>query len=483
LKIVDATVLFENSPAMHGIKKVEIKLLENFSRDPTIMFVNLSSPGSPAYVPRAHVLELLANGSKGIAEKEQPHRHEGQTTEIRKSRLSTTKTILIRRVRASLSNSPRSLRIGVTIPLGLALFIYRGLKRIWHSITSTLRDFLDFVNRETINSHPTAETQPPETEGYVSVIPLKAPENLGVLASLSKDDTFFSAGILWTRLDLSYLARRKRLNGFRVYSIVYDIIPLKFPHFGYAPHLEFYNKYFSDVIQLSDTVVTYSENNIKDIREYASKRLFLHDVDIKLVNLGFDDFLDFHSTYDPIEWLSGRQFIIYVSTIERRKNHEVLYRAYEIAIEAGIADKLPTLLLVGSPGWGVENLVNDISRDPTLVDSNGRRLIVFLGNTTQGNLNWLYKNAHFSVYPSLYEGWGMPVTESLMMGTHVLASDADALKESGLGLASHIPAKDARAWLEAIMSLSVKPKINVPQTGDPASWSDMARTISNLMEI
>ena len=482
MKIVDATVLFEDDLSMHGIKKVEIKLLEHFSRDPSISFVNLLSPISPAYVSREQVIKLLTNPDNESPIKEQVLHGENEKSVKRKNWLSLMKSFLVRKLRGFLSKTPKTLRLFITVPLGLSLFIYRGLRRIWNAVTSTVGDFLDFVNREKATSDSVSEPQIPNAEGYVSIIPLKELGNLGVLADLRAEDSFFSAGLLWKRLDLDSFTRQKRLKGFRFYSILYDIIPLKFPHFGFAPELGSYRKYFSFLAQVSDTLFTYSETNILDIQEYASNNLFLDETKIERVNLGFDDFWNAHDLLDPIDWLSGRKFIIFVSTVERRKNHEVLYRAYKLAVETGIADQLPTLLFVGGPGWGSENMINDVLRDPALVDSSGRRLIVLLGTVTQENLNWLYKYSHFSVYPSLYEGWGLPITESILMETQVLASDVSSLRESGFGIASHIAPNDHSAWLDAIVSFSTKPKAEVSLSLELPTWGDMASSIVSLME-
>lgn len=481
MKIVDATVLFEDGVSMHGIRKVEIKLLENFSLDPTILFVNLLSPISPAYVAREHVIELLTKSSGESAKKDQMPHAENEVSENRKDWVPSLKSFLVRKLRALFSNAPKSLRLSVTIPLGLTLFIYRGIRRIWHSIASTMEDFLHFVKREMTTSDSVSVTQLSNSGGYVSITPIKESTNLGVLADLRSEDSFFSAGLLWKRLDLSTFARQKRLNGFRFSSIIYDLIPVKFPQFAYVPDLGSFRRYFSFLIQLSDTLMTYSETNIKDVQEYASNNLFLDKTNIERLILGFDDFSDVRNSLHPVDWLSGRKFIIYVSTIERRKNHEVLYRAYKRAVESGFADEVPTLLFVGLVGWGAENVLNDIAKDPTLVDSSGRRLIVPVGSVTQETLNWLYINAHFSVYPSFYEGWGMPVSESIFMGTHVLASDTASLRESGFGLASHIDPNDSRAWLEAIMSYAIKPKVKVSQAPDFPTWREMTLRITSLM--
>ena len=68
-------------------------------------------------------------------------------------------------------------------------------------------------------------------------------------------------------------------------------------------------------------------------------------------------------------------------------------------------------------------------------------------------LRWIYANALFAVYPSMKEGWGLPVSEALGCGLPVLTSDAPSLAEAAQGLMPVLPARDAEAWTRAIARL------------------------------
>ena len=488
MKIVDATVLFDSNDGMHGIKKVEMKLIEKFIEDPSVKYVNFATPNGATYVSAKEVRRLVF-GEPAIVNQGAPSETRIEPEIARKQSAQSFRNYLVGKLRALISVLPRSwVRLGITLPLGVAVYLYRGAKQSVVAVTRSIRDFGSYVKRELDLAFTRQKTATPKVNetpiinSYFNVNPRKVSGKLGVLSDLGPRDTFFSAGLLWKRIDLSLLARAKIEYKFRIISLIYDVIPVKFPHLSYTPHLTQYLKYFSDLIQVSDKIVTYSEANVRDILCFAQSRLFLESINIEKVALGFDDFSEKNENLRPVNQLIDYPFIVYVSTIERRKNHEVLYRAYEKAALSGLADAMPTLVLVGSYGWGAENIINDINRDPVLIDSSGRRLIIFLGNISQEELSWIYKNAHFSVYPSLYEGWGLPVTESLMMGTAVVASEAEALIESGMGLATHLPPKDSDAWLKEILKLSAQSKVEVQPNHKLSTWGEMTNKIVHLMQ-
>jgi hypothetical protein len=176
-------------------------------------------------------------------------------------------------------------------------------------------------------------------------------------------------------------------------------------------------------------------------------------------------------------------FILFVSTIERRKNHEVLYRAYHLLARKGCIKALPRLVFVGMPGWGVGDLLKDIELDPLT-----RGLIVQLHHVSDSELNYLYKKALFCVFPSLYEGWGLPVGEALAMGKAVIASGEGSLPEVGGDLVRYVPAWNAYAWADAIGEYVSKPELvteaehRIRSEYKPRQWSDMAAHVLSLVQ-
>ena len=116
--------------------------------------------------------------------------------------------------------------------------------------------------------------------------------------------------------------------------------------------------------------------------------------------------------------LSGG-YVLCVSTIEPRKDHLTLLRAMESMSGA------PLLVLAGGVGWRCRSIVEQIRAQ----EDGGR--VRYLGRVEDESLVALYNAARLSVYPSLYEGFGLPVLESMACGCPVLCSDSSSLPEVG----------------------------------------------------
>ncbi len=119
--------------------------------------------------------------------------------------------------------------------------------------------------------------------------------------------------------------------------------------------------------------------------------------------------------------LKHKQFILSVATTEPRKNLSRLLEAYALLPEK-LRASFP-LVLVGSKGWLNQELNQQIK---TLV-SQGQ--IISLGYVTQQQLQHLYAGAKLTALPSLYEGFGLPIIESMASGTAVLTSHNSAMQE------------------------------------------------------
>jgi glycosyltransferase involved in cell wall biosynthesis len=133
-------------------------------------------------------------------------------------------------------------------------------------------------------------------------------------------------------------------------------------------------------------------------------------------------------------------YLLCVGTIEPRKNHATLFRA--LSRWADGVD-LP-LVVVGRRGWDAGPILAEA--EPLRRD--GR--LVFLGYVADALLPALYAGAAATVYPSWYEGFGLPVLESLAAGVPTVTSDAPALREVGGGATIVAPADDAEALGAAI---------------------------------
>jgi glycosyltransferase involved in cell wall biosynthesis len=135
-----------------------------------------------------------------------------------------------------------------------------------------------------------------------------------------------------------------------------------------------------------------------------------------------------HTTSAPIlpSGLSAGGYALFVSTIEARKNHILAFRAWRRLLEELPADQVPTLVFAGRTGWMVGDLMQQIQNAGNL----GGKL-VHVEAPDDATLTALYQGARFTLFPSLYEGWGLPVSESLSFGKVCLAASTTSVPEAG----------------------------------------------------
>jgi glycosyltransferase involved in cell wall biosynthesis len=210
----------------------------------------------------------------------------------------------------------------------------------------------------------------------------------------------------------------------------------------------FFSKYFADLSWCADHIVCISERSRSDYLEFISRAGCKAPM-TSVVRLGsrMENSADTSPVSREIATLAKQKYLLFVSTIERRKNHEVLYRAYTRLVDAGIAN-LPLLIFVGMRGWGVSDLLSDISLDPRT-----KPHIRILESVSDAELTILYQNAFFTLFPSLYEGWGLPVAEALALGKYCLASNQGAIPEIAGDLLDYIDPWNVSDWTAAILEL------------------------------
>lgn len=140
--------------------------------------------------------------------------------------------------------------------------------------------------------------------------------------------------------------------------------------------------------------------------------------------------------------LKNSQYFLSIGTLEPRKNIRTLIDAYK-ALPAAIRDRVP-LVIGGGKGWGDPGMP---PKDDELFRSGQLRL---LGYVPLSDMPALYTGALAFCYPSIYEGFGMPVVEALACGTSVIASNAASLPEAAGNCGRLIDPKDHLAWSEAL---------------------------------
>lgn len=286
------------------------------------------------------------------------------------------------------------------------------------------------------------------------------------------NEIYLSMGLDWDHKDLDWLYREKHVRGFRCILFCYDLIPYRFPHLYAGDVSARFARYFVSLAWCADHVFCISENTRRDLLAFLDESHHARRPTCTVIRLGCDASMPDATRIGPVvNALLTQDFILYVSTIERRKNHEVLYRAYTRLVEAGVSG-LPTLVFVGMRGWGVDDLLQDIRLDPRVAGK-----ILLLDRINDDELNALYAHCRFTVYPSLYEGWGLPIAEGMAHGKFCLASSASSIPEVGGALVETLDPWDLPAWTARLAALIADPqavaRLNARVQSDyrPPTWA------------
>jgi glycosyltransferase involved in cell wall biosynthesis len=261
-----------------------------------------------------------------------------------------------------------------------------------------------------------------------------------------------------------------------VVSVVHDLTPLSHPEWHAARTLVGFLPLWERTVERAARFVCVSEATARDlVRRYpetASRvRVARNGVDAEY----------FAAADDPParaqarqRYGAGRPFVLYLGTLEPRKNVETLVAACERlwARRRGF----PDLVLAGGSGWKSAGLLARIG------SSSFRDRIHVAGYAPRDAARELYRAAEVFAYPSLEEGFGLPLLEAMACGTPSVSSDAEALAEVGGDAALRAPALDipalARALEQALDDEALRARLRVagPARASRFRWDDAARS-------
>lgn len=207
--------------------------------------------------------------------------------------------------------------------------------------------------------------------------------------------------------------------GTRTIVTIHDLSFVRLPETvmpGMANHL---NKWVPRSVQRADHVIAVSEATRQDLIE-------LYQTPPEKISVLYHGVTpDFKPVLEPDKLSGVRQkynlgqqpFILSVGTIQPRKNYRRLIQAF------ATLDPALALVIVGSKGWNYADVLAEITHQ------NLAKRVHLLGFVADADLPALYSAANLFVYPSLYEGFGLPVLEAMACGTPVVASNQSALPE------------------------------------------------------
>jgi glycosyltransferase involved in cell wall biosynthesis len=160
----------------------------------------------------------------------------------------------------------------------------------------------------------------------------------------------------------------------------------------------------------------------------------------------FEDSTQHGSPPAAVKRFGAGEFWLSVGTIEPRKNQRMLAQAYGRYLQAG-GRPIP-LVLAGGKGWLMEDFQD------YLVKLGISDRVIQTGYVSDNELIWLYRNCYASLYPSVFEGFGLPVLEGMQFGAPTLSSNATSMPEVAGDAAIMLTPHDPEVWTQAMLDLT-----------------------------
>lgn len=203
--------------------------------------------------------------------------------------------------------------------------------------------------------------------------------------------------------------------------VVHDLSYLHFPHQIPTRHLRFYKKNMPRFLEKADQIVAISHATYQDIIQVSP--LVAHKVTV--IPNGVRDVFTPLTPEQKIKVKSsrtgGKDYFLYVGALHPRKNVERLIKAFDLFKQENRSDL--KLILCGRFAWQCEGIHQAMKQSPY------RAEIIHVGHVSSLELVELMGAARALVYPSLFEGFGLPIVEAFKSGTPVITSNISSMPE------------------------------------------------------
>jgi glycosyltransferase involved in cell wall biosynthesis len=330
---------------------------------------------------------------------------------------------------------------------------------------------------------------------------------VGSRAHFRRGDVFVCLGAFWQSPNhVHRMQKAVFVNEMKFALMVHDLIPVNHSVWFSQESANGWSARLKDLLRLADCIFANSQFTANEIRRFAvDNKVAIGPITV--VRLGDPTFVwasrAAHLSHPPslpgplpaLARLRGRagrgpggygsapqyrgaNFVLMVSSIDVRKNQKFLLPIWSRLICELGREATPDLLLIGKNANGGREFLALVDESPEL-----KGKVVVLNQVRDNELAWYYRRALFTVFPSLAEGWGFPVAESLSFGKVCVASDVDALPEVGKDLVSYFAANDLHGAYDLIKGLIVNPteRMRLEQAiadrYQPTEWAAAANAI------
>jgi glycosyltransferase involved in cell wall biosynthesis len=225
---------------------------------------------------------------------------------------------------------------------------------------------------------------------------------------------------------------------------IYDLSFIRHPEWHPKDRVKHFEKYCLKQLSKVDAIITISEFSKKEIINL----LGVNPAKMHVTSLGVDR--NFTPEGGKMEGLPN-EYVLFLGNLEPRKNLVTLLTAYR-SFPRSLRDRHP-LVIAGASGWHTHELIKALH----LFQNDEKPILT--GYVPQKFLPDLYRGASIFVYPSLYEGFGLPVLEAMACGVPVVTSHTTSLPEVVGDAGILVNPNDADEWREVMVKVLEDPKI------------------------
>ena len=235
---------------------------------------------------------------------------------------------------------------------------------------------------------------------------------------------FFIFGRLAKKLRIDLVIEPAHFGPFRMpksvkrVTVIHDLTPLKYPehHRFFSQLLQ--NIFLKRIVRKADLIITNSENSRQDIIRFFP----FAEEKVEKIYLGNDDTFQPDPNPEVLKKYNlEHPYFLFVSTLEPRKNLSLLLKAYQRFRMNN--PSAVSLVIAGARGWKCRRLFRELNEHPY------KEHIILPGYVPKSDLPALYTNSLAFIYPSVYEGFGLPVLEAMACGAPCLVSNVSSLPE------------------------------------------------------
>lgn len=310
-------------------------------------------------------------------------------------------------------------------------------------------------------------------------------ESLTSRSSMKAGDTLFTMGAPWALDHHNDLIRcLKYQYGANYLQVFYDFIPISTPEVVASELIPAFARSMAAMSIYATHVFSISRYSMEDLGT-ALYKLGRQAPEGSVIPMGgtITD-VDEDRTPDALKNLDiDGPFVLSVGTLEPRKNHMLLFQVWRRLVAKHGAANVPKLVLVGRFGWYMEHFIRMLKATDFV-----EQTIVRFEGVSNAELSELYDACLFTMFPSISEGWGLPITESLARGKVCVCSNVTSMPEAGGEHAIYIDPYDTSSAVDVCEALIfdgttlAEREAHLRATFKPVTWADASNGLRRQLE-